>query len=92
MSTAPQDKNRVLVLDIYRSVEARDFGRCLELVSPDCRTHVGGNVLDREAWAGMGQMFMNAFPDGRHVHGDGRTALEAAARARRQLLSPSTGA
>lgn len=62
-----QDKNRDLVLDVYKSVEARNFDRCRELVSPDCKTHVGGNVLDREAWAGMGEMFMKAFPDGRHV-------------------------
>jgi predicted ester cyclase len=62
-----QDKNRTLVLDVYRSMEARNIDRCKELVSPECRTHIGGNVLDREAWIGMGLMFMSAFPDGRHV-------------------------
>jgi len=62
-----QEQNRSLVLEVYRSVEAGDFDRCRELVSPECQTHIGGNVLDRDAWAGMGQMFMNAFPDGRHV-------------------------
>jgi predicted ester cyclase len=62
-----QNQNRSLVLEIYRNMEARNFERCKELVSPDCRTHTGGKVLDREAWAQMGQMFMSAFPDGRHV-------------------------
>ena len=62
-----QDKNRTLVLDVYRSMEARNIDRCKELVSPECRTHIGGNVLDRDAWFGMGLMFMSAFPDGRHV-------------------------
>ena len=62
-----QDKNRTLVLDVYKSMEALDVERCKELVSPQCKTHIGGSVLDREAWIGMGQMFMKAFPDGRHV-------------------------
>lgn len=62
-----QSKNRDLVLDVYRNMEARNFDRCKELVSPSCKSHVGCNILDREAWTGMGQMFMDAFPDGRHV-------------------------
>lgn len=62
-----QSKNRDLVLDVYRSVDARNFARCMELVAPSCKTHIGGKILDREAWAAMGQMFMDAFPDGRHV-------------------------
>lgn len=62
-----QEKNRALVLDVYRNMEASNFERCKELVSPELKTHVGCCVLDREAWAGMGQTFMNAFPDGRHV-------------------------
>jgi len=62
-----QEQNRALVLDVYRNVDAGNFERCMELVSADCKTHTGGNVLDREAWAQMGQMFMRSFPDGRHV-------------------------
>jgi predicted ester cyclase len=62
-----QEQNRALVLDLFKSMDARDFDRCLQLVSPDCRVHFGGTVLDRAAWAAMGKMFMDAFPDGRHV-------------------------
>lgn len=62
-----QAKNREIVLDLYKQVEAQNFDRARELVSTECKTYVGCNVLDREAWAGMGQMFMQAFPDGRHV-------------------------
>ena len=62
-----QDKNRELVAAVYRNVDARNFERCKELVSPACKSHISGNTLDREAWIAMGQMFMNAFPDGRHV-------------------------
>ena len=62
-----QEQNRIVVLDVYKNIEARNFERCKELVSPDCKTHVGGNVLDRDAWAAMGAIFMSAFPDGRHV-------------------------
>ena len=62
-----QAKNRELVLDVYKKVEAQDFDRARELVSPTCKVYVGCDVLDRDAWAGMGQMFMRAFPDGRHV-------------------------
>ena len=62
-----QDQNRELVFEVYRNVDARNFARCRELVSPDCTTHIGGNILDRDGWAGMGEMFMKAFPDGRHV-------------------------
>jgi predicted ester cyclase len=54
-------------MEVYRSVETGNMDRARELVSPACKSYIGGNVLDREAWAGMGQMFMAAFPDGRHV-------------------------
>lgn len=62
-----QSQNRDLVLDVYRNVDAQNFDSCRELVAPSCMTHIGGNVLARDAWAAMGQMFMEAFPDGRHV-------------------------
>src|SRR5689334_5133730 len=62
-----QSKNRDLVLDVYKSVDSGNFDRCRELVSPACKVHMGGKVLEREQWIGMGQMFMAAFPDGRHV-------------------------
>jgi predicted ester cyclase len=61
------NRNRDIILDLYRRIEASDFERARELVSPSCRTHIGGNVLDLESWVAMGQMFMAAFPDGRHV-------------------------
>lgn len=62
-----QEQNRALILEVYRNIDAQNFERCMELVSPDCKTHTGGNVLDRAAWAQMGEMFMRSFPDGRHV-------------------------
>lgn len=62
-----QDKNRDLVADVYSNFEQGNFARCKELVSPACKSYIGGNVLDREQWIGFGQMFMAAFPDGRHV-------------------------
>jgi predicted ester cyclase len=62
-----QAKNRELVLDVYKNVDAHDFDRARQLMSPQCKTYMGGNILDVEAWAGMGQMFMRAFPNGRHV-------------------------
>ena len=58
-----QDENRALVLELYSRMEARDFERCKALVAPELKTDVGGNVLDREAWAAMGQTFMNAFKE-----------------------------
>ncbi|HKP57217.1 MAG TPA: ester cyclase [Polyangiales bacterium] len=62
-----QAENRELVLDLYTKVDAQDFDRARELLSAACKVYVGCNVLDRDGWAGMGQMFMRAFPDGRHV-------------------------
>ena len=64
-----QEQNRALILDLFKSMDARDFERCLQLVSPDCQVHFAGTVIDRAAWAAMGKMFMDAFPDGRHVWG-----------------------
>lgn len=62
-----QAKNRELVLELYRRVDAQDFDRAREMLSATCKVYVGGNVLDRDGWKAMGQMFMRAFPDGRHV-------------------------
>lgn len=62
-----QARNRELVLDIYKNVDAQNFDRARQLLSPRYKAYMGGNVLDFDAWAGMGQMFMRAFPDGRHV-------------------------
>jgi predicted ester cyclase len=62
-----QSKNREIALDVYKNVDAQNFERARELLSPTCKAYFGCNVLDRDAWAGMGQMFMRAFPDGRHV-------------------------
>ena len=62
-----QEQNRDLVLSLFKAMDAQDFARCKELASPELKVHFSGTVLDREAWAAMGQMFMSAFPDGRHV-------------------------
>src|SRR5438552_14448567 len=60
-------KDRDLVLDVYRSFESNDYERTLGMVSPTCTSHIGGHILDRDAWLAMGKMFMTALPDGRHV-------------------------
>jgi predicted ester cyclase len=62
-----QEQNRALVLEVYKNSDAGNFERCKALMSRDCKSQMVGNVLDRDAWAGMGDMFMRAFPDGRHV-------------------------
>ena len=62
-----QAKNRELALAVYQNIDSHAFDRAAELVSPQCKIHFGGHVLDRDAWSGMGRMFMRAFPDWRHV-------------------------
>jgi predicted ester cyclase len=62
-----QRKNLDLALDIYRSIDAQAFDRVQTLVSPRFRACLGGKQLDLGSWRAMGQMFMTAFPDGRHV-------------------------
>lgn len=62
-----QDQNRAAAVDIYRSIDAQEFDRVEERVSPRFEACMGGKRLNFEAWRGMGQMFMTAFPDGHHV-------------------------
>jgi predicted ester cyclase len=62
-----QTKNRDLSLNLYRAIDAQDFERAEKLVSPRLKACMSGKELDFGAWKGMGQMFMAAFPDGRHV-------------------------
>ena len=62
-----QNKNRDLALDLYRAIDAQDFERVQALVSPRLQACMGGKRLDFASWKAMGQMFMTAFPDGRHV-------------------------
>jgi predicted ester cyclase len=59
-----QDRNRDLVVEGYRQFE--EGKPDLERVSPALKAYVGGQTLGREQWLGFGQMFMSAFPDGRH--------------------------
>jgi predicted ester cyclase len=62
-----QSKNRGLVLDLYRAIDAQDFERVQALVSPRFQARMGGRQLDFASWKAMGMTFMNAFPDGHHV-------------------------
>jgi predicted ester cyclase len=62
-----QKANLDLAQELYRLIDAADFERALTLISPRCQSCLGGKPLDVEAWKAMGQMFMTAFPDGRHV-------------------------
>jgi len=63
----PKTTNLDLALDLYRAIDAQDFERAQSLVSPRFQAFLGGKELDLESWKAMGQMFMTAFPDGRHV-------------------------
>ena len=62
-----QNKNRDLILDLYRSIDAQDFDRVEALISPRFQACMGGKQLDFGAWKAMGRMFLTAFPDGRHL-------------------------
>jgi predicted ester cyclase len=62
-----QKANFDVAKEIYRLIDAADFERALTLISPHCRSTLGGQPLDVEGWKAMGQMFTTAFPDGRHV-------------------------
>lgn len=59
--------NLDLAKQLYSSIDAADFERAQTLISPRFQACVGGNKLEFGAWKAMGQMFMSAFPDGRHV-------------------------
>ena len=62
-----QQKNVDLALNLYRAIDAQDFERAQALASARFQACLGGKQLDLAAWKAMGQMFMIAFPDGRHV-------------------------
>lgn len=62
-----QTKSLDLALDLYRAIDAQDFERAQSLLSARFQAHLGGKQLDLGSWKAMGQMFMTAFPDGRHV-------------------------
>jgi len=55
------------VLQFHRLVENRDFARAAQLAHPSLNAVVSGNRLSFAEWRGMGEMFMAAFPDGKHV-------------------------
>jgi predicted ester cyclase len=61
-----QEKNRAVSLGVQESMTAHDFERGKQLVASDFQASVAGNILGRDEWIGMGQMFMKTFPDGRH--------------------------
>jgi steroid delta-isomerase-like uncharacterized protein len=48
------------------AMDGNNWDQILELVDPEVRVGVGGHDLDRDAFLGMGRMFMAAFPDGTH--------------------------
>jgi steroid delta-isomerase-like uncharacterized protein len=48
------------------AMDGNNWDQILELVDPKVRVGVGGHDLDRDAFLGMGRMFMAAFPDGTH--------------------------
>lgn len=59
--------NLELAQEMYRSMDAHEFARVEELVSPRFQAKMGGQPLDFPSWKAVGTMFFEAFPDGRHV-------------------------
>jgi steroid delta-isomerase-like uncharacterized protein len=55
-----------LVRRFHAAMDAQDWDQATALVSPELRARVGGQDLGFDAYRGMGQAFMAAFPDGRH--------------------------
>ena len=53
-----QDKNRELIVELYRCIDAMDAERCRQLVSAACKPQLAGNAMDIEAWIAMGKIFM----------------------------------
>ena len=53
---------------IFSLMDEQDFASIRELLAPDFSAIFGGNPpMGVEEWAGMGQMFYSAFPDGSHT-------------------------
>ena len=53
---------------IFSLMDEKDFASIRELLAPEFSAILGGNPpMGVEEWAGMGQMFYAAFPDGRHA-------------------------
>ena len=62
-----QEKNLTTALDMYRSMDAVDLEAVKKNISPQAKAYFAGQQMDVEAWLTTGQVFMKAFPDGRHV-------------------------
>lgn len=53
---------------IFSLMDEKDFASIRELLAPGFSAFFGGNPqMDPDEWAGMGQMFYAAFPDGKHT-------------------------
>jgi len=79
--TTSNDSLRSIVEHFFRRIDAQAWDDARDLTTPSCKVTAGGQVMDREGWIGMGQMFMTAFPDGKHdlakvlIAGDHATIL-----------------
>jgi predicted ester cyclase len=60
-----QETNRAASLGLQEGFTSGNMG-VLELLAPDFKACLGGKVVGRDEWIGMGQMFLKAIPDGRH--------------------------
>ena len=53
---------------IFSLMDEKDFPSIRELLASEFSAFLGGNPpMGVEEWAGMGQMFYAAFPDGKHT-------------------------
>jgi predicted ester cyclase len=59
--------NKEIVLAFYRTFEQGNWEKARTSLSPAVKATVGPQALGLAEWEGMGRMFMEAFPDGRHV-------------------------
>ena len=60
--------NAATLRRIFSLMDEKDFPSIRELLAPEFSAVFGGNPpMGVEEWAGMGQMFYAAFPDGTHT-------------------------
>jgi len=56
-----------VVTQMYAACDRGDWDACRTLVAENATAHIGGNTMDRDAWMGMGKMFVGAFSPAKHA-------------------------
>jgi predicted ester cyclase len=55
-----------VVLSMFAACDRGDWDACRRYVADGVTAHIGGQTLDRDAWMGMGKMFIGAFSPAKH--------------------------